>query len=215
MFCPHCGSEIEASHVFCRACGRRLHEDPSAVGRPGAAWSGVGTGGAASARAAVRPGGRTLATPAGTYKLAGFAARVGGFLIDSLIFAAAGLLLFAVLASAAGADFSSEQALNASLDNRFYLAFYATAYAIVVGARWAFNASGGSPGQRALGLRIVRESDGRAPGVRLGLGRALGSLVSGLPLSFGYLWAAWDANRQTWHDKMAGTYVVWVERGRR
>ena len=36
------------------------------------------------------------------------------------------------------------------------------------------------------------------------------SIVSGLACGLGYLWMLWDPQRQTWHDKAAGTYVVRV-----
>jgi uncharacterized RDD family membrane protein YckC len=36
-------------------------------------------------------------------------------------------------------------------------------------------------------------------------------LLSILVLFLGYFWAAWDRKRQTWHDKIAGTYVVKIE----
>jgi uncharacterized RDD family membrane protein YckC len=35
-------------------------------------------------------------------------------------------------------------------------------------------------------------------------------LVSGVALGLGYLWMLWDPNKQTWHDKVAKTYVVKV-----
>jgi uncharacterized RDD family membrane protein YckC len=34
------------------------------------------------------------------------------------------------------------------------------------------------------------------------------SIVSGAVIFIGYLWAFWDKNKQTWHDKVANTYVV-------
>jgi uncharacterized RDD family membrane protein YckC len=36
------------------------------------------------------------------------------------------------------------------------------------------------------------------------------AIFSGLVLLLGYLWAIWDANKQTWHDKAAGSFVVRV-----
>ena len=30
----------------------------------------------------------------------------------------------------------------------------------------------------------------------------------GLFLDLGYLWAAWDPQKQGWHDKIAGTFVI-------
>jgi uncharacterized RDD family membrane protein YckC len=32
------------------------------------------------------------------------------------------------------------------------------------------------------------------------------SIIFGIPI--GFIWAAFDKNKQGWHDKMAGTYVV-------
>ena len=40
--------------------------------------------------------------------------------------------------------------------------------------------------------------------------RVVVAIFSGLVLLIGYLWAIWDANKQTWHDKAAGSFVVRV-----
>jgi uncharacterized RDD family membrane protein YckC len=57
-------------------------------------------------------------------------------------------------------------------------------------------------------LRVVRDGDGS----RLGVGRALlryvGFVVSAWALLIGLIWAAFDARKQGWHDKIAGTLVV-------
>ena len=46
--------------------------------------------------------------------------------------------------------------------------------------------------------------------------RAIGYYVSSLICSvgLGYLWAIFDKNNQTWHDKLARTYVVRKDRRR-
>ena len=38
--------------------------------------------------------------------------------------------------------------------------------------------------------------------------RAIGYHVSSIFCGLGYIWAIFDKNNQTWHDKLAGTYVV-------
>ena len=38
--------------------------------------------------------------------------------------------------------------------------------------------------------------------------RYIGYIISGLVLLIGFIWIAFDARRQGWHDKIAGTYVV-------
>lgn len=40
--------------------------------------------------------------------------------------------------------------------------------------------------------------------------RALGLLLSIVPLGLGFLWIAWDEHKQGWHDKIAGTVVYKV-----
>ena len=64
-------------------------------------------------------------------------------------------------------------------------------------------------GNKALNIRVVK-TDGSKLSVGAGVVRYIGMLVNsiifGLPI--GYIWAAFDAEKQGWHDKMAGTYVV-------
>ena len=40
------------------------------------------------------------------------------------------------------------------------------------------------------------------------IGRYLGYYVSMIPLCLGLIWVAFDARKQGWHDKLAGTVVV-------
>ena len=38
--------------------------------------------------------------------------------------------------------------------------------------------------------------------------RYVGLFISTLVIFIGVIWAAFDPNKQGWHDKIAGTYVV-------
>jgi len=38
--------------------------------------------------------------------------------------------------------------------------------------------------------------------------RSLSSLFSGIPLGLGFLWVGWNAERQSWHDLVAGTVII-------
>ena len=71
---------------------------------------------------------------------------------------------------------------------------------------WSLN--GQTIGDFLLGVRVVR-----ADGHRVSFGRAvlriIGSYLSGLLLFAGFLWALVDGQRQGWHDKLAGTVVVY------
>lgn len=86
------------------------------------------------------------------------------------------------------------------------VAIYTLAVALV---SIAFEAFGWTPGKAALGMRVLR-GDGALPGPVHGAARHIGKAVSGAILLLGYLWAAWDPQRQAWHDKFANTYVVMV-----
>lgn len=67
--------------------------------------------------------------------------------------------------------------------------------------------NGQTIGKKAMGIRVVSTGGGPVS-VGSAFVRSLMKLVSGAVLLLGYLWMLWDPNRQTWHDKVAGTYVV-------
>ncbi|MBI2887770.1 MAG: RDD family protein [Chloroflexi bacterium] len=67
---------------------------------------------------------------------------------------------------------------------------------------------GQTPGKMLVGIKVV-DQEGRAPGIGRAIMREIiGKFVSALAIYIGYLWALWDPQSQTWHDKIAGTYVV-------
>jgi len=73
---------------------------------------------------------------------------------------------------------------------------------------WRGTTVGGS----VCGIKIVRE-DGRALDFGAALVRSLATIFSALALFVGFFWAGWSAERQAWHDKIAGTIVVRVPKG--
>ena len=62
-------------------------------------------------------------------------------------------------------------------------------------------------GARLLGMRVVRDT-GELAGFFHMWTRNLASVISFIVLGAGYWTAYSDPHRQTWHDKMLGTYVV-------
>jgi len=71
--------------------------------------------------------------------------------------------------------------------------------------------SGPWPGQtlgsKLFNIRVIR-TDGSDLSLSQALIRYVGFVLSGIVLLIGFIWAAFDANKQGWHDKIAGTYVV-------
>ena len=63
-----------------------------------------------------------------------------------------------------------------------------------------------------LRLQVIR-SDGRflAGDYATSLTRALGSLLSLLPLGLGFFWILFDPEKSAWHDHISRTFVVQME----
>ena len=72
------------------------------------------------------------------------------------------------------------------------------------------GSTGQTPGDAALGMRVVDVDSGAVIGYGRAFGRALVSIVSGLVVGIGYLWMLWDPRKQTWHDKAVGSVPVRV-----
>lgn len=69
-----------------------------------------------------------------------------------------------------------------------------------------------SVGKRLVFLSVVTY-EGLPLSVRWSLTRTSGKSGSLASCGTGYLWVLWDWDRKTWHDRIAGTRVVRVERG--
>lgn len=124
-------------------------------------------------------------------ELAGLGARFGASIIDGILLALAAFLLLLILSSS-----------SATL-----MQFFGLALPVVY--HWIFwtRRDGQTPGKMAVGIRVVK-ADGSELSDTDAFIRAIGYHVSSLFLGLGYIWAIFDGNNQTWHDKMAGTYVV-------
>lgn len=141
-----------------------------------------------------------------TDKPAGFFSRLEAFIIDLL------LILIASLTGVAMIGLIIRFFLRPLFDLNLHLARYSTLVAsiILVGYYMFFWALlGSTPGKLLLGLKITRR-DGR----RLGLGRAIirfiGYWISAIPLFLGFIWILFDRRREGWHDKLAGTHVIYT-----
>ena len=75
---------------------------------------------------------------------------------------------------------------------------------------WAWK--GTTVGGVVLGLKVVR-LDGRPVTFTVALVRGLGAALSVIVLFLGFLWIAWDPDKQGWHDRIAGTVVIRLPRG--
>jgi uncharacterized RDD family membrane protein YckC len=70
------------------------------------------------------------------------------------------------------------------------------------------SGSGQTPGMRVMGVRVIDARTGGRVRTTNALVRCFMSIVSWLVVYVGFLWMLWDPEKQTWHDKVAHTYVV-------
>ena len=78
--------------------------------------------------------------------------------------------------------------------------------AIAVILFWIYRQA--TPGKMAIGAKIVDAKTLGKPAKGQLVIRYLGYYVSIIPLMLGILWVGFDARKQGWHDKIAGTLVV-------
>jgi uncharacterized RDD family membrane protein YckC len=140
----------------------------------------------------------------GSGELAGWGARVGASLIDSLITAGPVLV-----------GYVSAQAINGGEDELRAGAglVIAIAYLAALGL-WVWNRvikqgrTGQSIGKRALGISLIGELSGQPVGAGRAFGRELLSWLFNNICFLNVLWPLWDDRQQTWHDKVVSTLVV-------
>jgi len=144
----------------------------------------------------------------------GFWRRLVAYAIDKIILYFISLFLFltALIALGLGGGLSLHRiAATGDLPRGMglYFVIYAAATFItdMIYFIWFHGSAGQTPGKMLLGLRVIQAS-----GERMTFGvaflRWVGTIVSSLFLSLGYLWIAIDGKKQGWHDKIAATVVI-------
>lgn len=134
----------------------------------------------------------TLPATAPIAEKVGFLTRALAFIVDSILVGIVNGILNAVLFEG---DFGRGQGLSTLLGLAYYVYF------------WSSAGGGQTLGMKALGIRVIK-TDGSALPVTGAVIRYVGLLIAFVCLFIGVIWVAFDANKQGWHDKIAGTYVV-------
>jgi uncharacterized RDD family membrane protein YckC len=75
-----------------------------------------------------------------------------------------------------------------------------------------WKVKGTTIGGIVFGIQVVR-ADGRPLDWSTAIVRALSCFLSLVVVGLGFIWIAFDDQRQGWHDKIAGTVVVRVPKG--
>jgi uncharacterized RDD family membrane protein YckC len=148
------------------------------------------------------------ASPDHTLEISGIGHRFIAYIVDSLLlFVIFSAVMFPVGAVIFDPNFIAGQT-TAAWYSPLLLVLILLPYLIqciyFVGF-WA--TTGQTPGKMSMGIKVISE-DGSSLSWRKAILRYIGYMISSF-LALGFIWAAFDRKRQGWHDKIAGTYVVW------
>lgn len=138
---------------------------------------------------------------------AGFISRLVAFGVDIAIITIS-LLALTGLLSAAASLFNLDQ--FGHMETVLKIAISGLAALLYTAAYFIFfwTLAGQTPGKMLMGLRITT-SQGQPLSIGRSLRRFIGYIVSIMALWLGFLWILVDNRRQGWHDKIAGTLVVY------
>lgn len=137
----------------------------------------------------------------------GFWIRVVAALIDTVLVVAITLPL--LLHFYGSSYLQSEQLVQGPMD--LLISWVLPAVLVI----WFWLARQATPGKMVFSARIVDSTTGAPLSFRQSVGRYLAYFVSTIPFGLGLLWVAFDARKQGWHDKLAGTVVVRARRAQR
>lgn len=96
---------------------------------------------------------------------------------------------------------------------RYFLHGAGSALAILVSFvyyTYFHGSTGQTPGDAALGIKVLDIETREVIGYQRAFVRALVAIVSYLVFLLGFLWMLWDPRKQTWHDKAAGSLPIRV-----
>jgi uncharacterized RDD family membrane protein YckC len=73
---------------------------------------------------------------------------------------------------------------------------------------WFWSHGGQTPGYKITRMQVIRATDGSDLSFGTAIVRMLGYILSAIVFYLGFIWILFDAKRQGWHDKIAGTLVI-------
>ena len=138
----------------------------------------------------------------------GFWIRFSAFIIDNVVLYILAFILSIIGIIALGLGSPGLEEIGEEEIYSLILPLYIFNTILTIAYYTYFHGSTGqTPGKMLCKLKVVRVN-----GEPLGYGKAflrwVGYMLSGLVFCLGFLWAGWDKNKQAWHDKIVGTYVV-------
>ena len=123
---------------------------------------------------------------------AGFWIRTIAYIVDAIIVGIFGSIVNSIL-------FAGEPVRSSGLNLLIGLLYFVYF--------WSGQGNGQTLGMRIFNLKVVK-TDGSMLDYVGALLRYVGLFISFICFAIGVIWVAFDGEKQGWHDKIAGTYVV-------
>ena len=143
------------------------------------------------------------------YPLATIGKRFLAMLIDALILGLIGGVYGALFGPALPETATLDELLV--LDQFVQFQMSAMVVSVLISAVYHIyfmtRTNGQTPGKRMLGIRVVKKDGAPITFIDALLRNVIGYTLSGI-FALGYIWALFDSEKQTWHDKIAGTVVI-------
>ncbi|MFE3722663.1 RDD family protein [Streptomyces cyaneofuscatus] len=133
----------------------------------------------------------------GMPELAHWGLRAGGLIIDGLIIGAPYLLLVGI----GGAMGDAAGGILALLG-------FLVMIGLTLWQLYQEGTTGQTIGKKAVGIRLLREADGRPLGFGMAFVRRLAHFLDSIACYIGWLWPLWDEKKQTFADKVCSSVVI-------
>jgi uncharacterized RDD family membrane protein YckC len=133
---------------------------------------------------------------------AGFLVRLVAYIIDVIILAIVDGIIQAIFVAPAMNPNAGGGAAALAAIGYILVLIWTFGYLI-----FFWTSSGATPGKMIMGLKVVTVEGGKLT-IGKAVLRIIGYFVSAIIVYLGFLWVIWDKDKQGWHDKIAGTYVV-------
>ncbi|MFF2715513.1 RDD family protein [Streptomyces sp. NPDC058011] len=133
----------------------------------------------------------------GMPELAHWGLRAGGLIIDGLIIGAPYVLLVGI-----------GGAMGDAAGGVIVLIGFLLTLGLAIWQLYQEGTTGQTIGKKAVGIRLLREADGRPLGFGMAFVRRLAHFLDSIACYIGWLWPLWDEKKQTFADKVCSSVVI-------
>jgi uncharacterized RDD family membrane protein YckC len=140
---------------------------------------------------------------------AGFFERFIALIVDNIMIAViAGVLGCCVWFPLSLLGGNDENLMGALIGLAAFLVWVVILFMQFVYFGYFWGKDGQSLGMKLVNIKVIHRDSDQISFLRGGLRGTFGYWVSSLIFGLGFLWAAFDAEKETWHDKIFDTWVV-------